>query len=55
MTSYNILDLAESIAQKKPEELTRYFEQIRGSERYKKEYDQLKVQRQMAEDHCYQN
>jgi structural maintenance of chromosome 1 len=41
----------ESIAQKKPEELTKFFEQISGSDRFKKEYDSLKQQKLAAEDH----
>ena len=40
----------ESIAQKKPEELTKYFEQISGSDRFKREYDQLKVSSKNAEE-----
>ena len=40
----------ESIAQKKPEELTKYFEQISGSDRFKREYDQLKAQSKNAEE-----
>ena len=35
----------ESIAQKKPEDLTKFFEQISGSIRFKRDYDSLKTRK----------
>jgi structural maintenance of chromosome 1 len=46
----------ESIAQKKPEDLTKFFEQISGSIRFKRDYDSLKTRKVAAEDnviHCH--
>mgnify|MGYP002775710628 CR=1 FL=1 len=40
----------ESIASKNPKELTALFEQISGSEDYKKDYEDLEVQKSRAEE-----
>ncbi|KAK3026158.1 hypothetical protein RJ639_040545 [Escallonia herrerae] len=39
----------ESIASKKPEDLTALFEQISGSDEYKKDYEELKKRKEQAE------